>query len=211
MEPRAEIYPDGEPTPSRREMLNGSLVSADIYAPNSRVPVAIRWKVSTPILKMKDDGCITEDHVRAADLFQRDYNVGIVQTSMMAGRYGVDFAMASIGSGGTPVSQQLPRIGQDGRPLNAEEDEETRIFHAKRYSDACRYIGHRATVFWMTAVICEIPLGNAVKPPTLTDIGKTYMGCACPKQQAMAGKTLIKSGLERLIDYPPYAPRGDRR
>ena len=96
-------------------------------------------------------------------------------------------------------------LGKDDKP------EEFWRYHAKRYTDACEFVNHAPTVFWLTAILCEIPvvLGNGrERVPTLADAGRAYTGYST-KAQAAAGSTLIRLGLERIaVKYGTSDRRG---
>lgn len=182
------------PTPERGAIANGCLLPRKIYdAPNSasRVEIGTGYRIATPVYKMHTDGRVSVGSVKAADLFYKDYNHGIMNPRL-AGRYGVDLAMAGLGTGGTPLSQLA---GEN------EHEEEFHIFHAKRYARACAHIGHKPTVYWMTALVCEVAVGEPATIPTLEDIGRAYVGYESRKHAMAAGATLIKNGLERLADF----------
>jgi hypothetical protein len=178
----------GAPTPERAAIANGSLVTFPIYEnPNSRVVIATGYRIATPIYKMFQDGRISENEQKAAEIFYRDYTIGMMSPGLIA-KYG-----ERMGFGGTPLAQQA----------NTERltPEERRAEHHTKYVKACSYIGHKPTAYWLTAIACEIPVGEPAKVPTLEDVGRIYGGYKCPKRAQSSGSTLIKSGLERLTDF----------
>ena len=174
---------EGAPTPERARIANGSLAYDELYAPNSRVPTAIRYKVVSPIAKMN----LADRERRAAEMFCRDFDIGGRVTGLTM-KYG-----ERMGTGGTPASQQ----SRD----DSLSPEDRRAFHHTRYVRACTHIGHKATAYWLTAIVCEIPVNDQVKPPSLEDVGRAWMGYDCRKRAQASGATLIKSGLERLADF----------
>jgi hypothetical protein len=207
---RTEGYADrddgdfGAPTPERRHMLNGHLIERPIYdKPDgaSRVPIGTGYHVASTVMKMHiaNPQQITHGLLKAAHIFYGDYNHGML-SPRVSGRYGVDLAMAGLGTGGTPLSQV--KESEDPETRKREElKEEPQIARARRYAKACEFIGHRATAYWLTAIVCEIPVNDDVKPPSLEDVGRAWMGYQCQKRAQASGATLIKSGLERLADF----------
>jgi hypothetical protein len=189
------------PTPERAAIANGHLIERDIFdAPNSatRIPIGTGFRIATPVYKMHLDGRVGIQEVKAADKFYKDYNHGVL-SHKVAGRYGIDLHMAGLGTGGTPLSQQE----DDGH------EEEFHIFHAKRYARACAYIGHKPTVQWLTSLVCEVPIGEPCRIPTLEEIGRAYVGYESRKHAMASGVTLIKNGLERLAQfYEPWIGSG---
>ena len=179
----------GVPTPERRAIANGYLVRDDLHDPKSasRAPIATRYRIATPIYKLKQDGRITEGEQKAADLFYRDYTLGQITPGMVA-KYG-----ERLGTGGTPLAQQAN--------TDRLTPEELRTFHHSRYIGACRWIGHGPTIYWLTAVVCEVHVGESEKIPTFEDVGRAYGGYDCRKRAQAAGVTLICSGLERLTVF----------
>ena len=173
----------GAPTPERANIANGSLQYDELFAPNSRVPIATRYKVVGPIAKMS----LADRERKAAELFYRDYMLGH-RTVGLTMKYG-----ERMGSGGTPAGQQ--RNTDDFCP------ETHRVKRLSEWRNACAFIGHKATAYWLTAIVCEIPVNDQVKPPSLEDVGRAQMGYQCPKRAQASGATLIKSGLERLADF----------
>lgn len=174
---------DFGPTPERANIANGSLQKDELFAPNSRVPIATRYKVVGPIGKMN----LTDGERKAAALFCKDFDIGGRVTGLTM-RYG-----ERMGSGGTPASQQ--------RRDDVLSPEDRRAFHHTRYINACGFIGHKATAYWLTAIVCEIPVNDEIRPPSLEDVGRAWMGYQCQKRAQASGATLIKSGLERLADF----------
>ncbi len=177
----------GTPTPERADIANGSLQKFDLFAPNSRVPIATAYKVIGPVAKMFADGRISQNEMKAAELFHRDYIVGNSAAGLTM-RYG-----ERMGSGGTPLAQQAN--------TDRLSPEERRTFHHNRFHSACRAIGHKSTTYWLAAIVCEIAIDDAIKPPSLEDVGRAWMGYDCRKRAQASGATLIKSGLERLADF----------
>lgn len=194
------------PTPERARIANGHLIDRPIYdSPNSanRIPIGTGYRIATPVMKMHLDKPenITIEMLKAADKFYRDYNHGVLHPRV-AGRYGLDLAMAGLGRGGTPLSQM--KLPDDPEAAKREElQEERHIFHAKRYARACEYIGHRPTAYWLTAVVCEVPIGEPGKVPTIEEVGRAYAGYSSRQHAMAAGYVIIKSGLERLEDFYP--------
>ena len=188
---RSKAEDPTKPTPEQLEIINGFLDERPIYeTPNSRVPIGYGYKVASPILRMFQAESIGAAEFKAAHLFHRDYNLGIARQRVV-GRYGVEMSMAGLGTGGTPLSQQK----EDDKP------EEFWRYHAKRYTDACAFINHAPTEFWLTSIACEIRvvLGDGrERVPTLEDAGRAYTGYATKAQAAAAGSTLIRLGLERI-------------
>ena len=184
---REEEKDYGAPTPERADIANGSLQKVDLFAPNSRVPIATAYRVTGPIAKMFQDGRISQSEQQAAELFYRDYIVGN-SASGLTMKYG-----ERMGAGGTPLAQQAN--------TDRLSPEERRTFHHNRFHSACRYIGHKSTSYWLTAIVCEIAVGDEIKPPSLEDVGRAVMGYDCRKRAQASGATLIKSGLERLTDF----------
>ena len=194
----------GAPTPERRDMLNGHLIDRPIYdnpTGANRVPIGTGYRIATPIMKMHLDKPenITLEMLKAADMFYKDYNHGVL-SPRVCGRYGVDLAMAGLGRGGTPLSQV--KVPEDPEAAKRQErEEEPHIKRAKRYASACAFIGHRPTVYWLTAVVCEVPVDELAKVPTIEDVGRAYAGYASRQHAMAAGYVIIKSGLERLEDF----------
>ena len=206
---RTEGYADredsdfGAPTPERRDILNGHLIERPIYDKPSganRVPIGTGYRIATPVMKMHiaNPNQVTTGMLKAADLFYRDYNHGIL-SPRVSGRYGVDLAMAGLGTGGTPLSQQKEPDDPEERERK-EREEEPHIKRARRYAKACEFIG-KTSAYWLTAIVCEIPVNDEIKPPSLEDVGRSCMGYQCQKRAQASGATLIKSGLERLADF----------
>jgi hypothetical protein len=173
----------GTPTPERANIANGSLQKDELFAPNSRVPIATRYKITGPIGKM----ALSDRERKAAELFYRAYMVGH-RTAGLTMKYG-----ERMGTGGTPASQQ--RTVDDYCP------EHNRVKRLAEWRNACNYVGHKATAYWLTHIVCEIPVNDEVKPPSLEDVGRAWMGYQCQKRAQASGATLIKSGLERLADF----------
>lgn len=194
----------GAPTPERAAIANGHLIERPIYdSPNSanRIPIGTGYRIATPIMKMHLDKPenVTLEMLKAADRFYKDYNHGVLNPRV-CGRYGVDLAMAGLGRGGTPLSQM--KVPDDPEAAKRQErEEEPHIKRAKSYANACAFIGHRPTAYWLTAVVCEVPLGEPAKVPTLEDVGRAYAGYASRQHAMAAGYVIIKSGLERLEDF----------
>ena len=193
------------PTPEQVEIINGALlhdrVTYDSPSSANRVPIGTGYRIATPVHKMHSANPeqVNVTMLRAANHFYRDYNHGILHPRV-CGRYGLDLAMAGLGNGGTPLSQRKTPEDPDAAKRE-EQKEEPHIFHAKRYISACSWIGHKQTAYWLTAVVCEVPVGEPSKVPSLEDVGRAYSGYECRKRAQAAGSTLIKAGLEKIAFF----------
>lgn len=179
------------PTPEQIEIINGHLEQRPVWdSPNSakRVPIGTGWEVSTTVRKLHTDGRIDISSLKAADKFYKDYNCGVLNPKV-AGRYGIDLAMAGLDGSKTPLSQLA-------EPNDHEE--EFHLFHAKRYVKAVTSLAHKPTAYWLTAVVCEVRVGEPGKIPTLEDVGRAVMGYDNRQRAQAAGATIITTGLDRL-------------
>lgn len=144
------------------------------------------WQIVPLAQHMRRRGQITEDEEEAARRFYRDFVLGMRVTGLTM-RYG-----ERAGKGGTPAAQ-----------LAADSDflapDELRTHYHTKFINACRAINHMPTIEWMVRVICEQLMAGEVKPPSLTDVGRAYLGWRQDQQASASGATLIKSGLERLV------------
>jgi hypothetical protein len=171
-------------TPEQREIINGSLRRFPIYeSPNSRVITGYGHQIVHPLVKLFEEGRIGQEEMDAAAKFQRDFNV-----ATRAGRLTMKYG-ERLGVGGTPPSQQA-NMG-DYCP------ETTRLNAQIKYRKVCDVIGQEQAP-WLTAVICEIPIGEPGKVPSFEDVGREYAGCTNRPQATASGKALIADWTKRL-------------
>ncbi len=177
----------GAPTPEQREIINGSLRRFPIYeSPNSRVIVAYGHEIVSPIAKLYEKGKIGQEEVDAAALFRRDFNV-----ATRAGRLTMKYG-ERLGVGGTPASQQAN---------TGDYCPETHKLQAQmKYRKACDWIGQEQAT-WLTAVICEIPIGEPGKVPSFEDVGRVYARRANRPQATASGEDLIAEWTKRLPKF----------
>lgn len=187
---RTEGYADrdsdfGAPTPEQREIINGSLRRFPLYeSPNSRVIIGYGHQIVHPLVKLLEKGKIGQEEIDAAAIFQRDFNA-----ATRAGRLTMQYG-ERMGGIGTPAGQQAntgDRRCPDTRRLNAQIE----------YRKACEWIGQDQAP-WLTAVICEIPIGEPGKVPSFEDVGREYAGCTNRPQATASGESLIADWTKRL-------------
>jgi hypothetical protein len=174
----------GAPTPEQREIINGSLRRFPIYeSPNSRVVIGYGHEIVSPIAKLYEKGKIGQEEVDAARMFQRDFNV-----ATRAGRLTMKYG-ERLGVGGTPASQQAN---------TGDYCPETHKLQAQmKYRRACEWIGPDQAP-WLTAVVCEIPIGEPGKVPSFYDVGREYAGRTNRPQATASGEDLITEWTKRL-------------
>lgn len=190
---RTEGYADrddsdfGAPTPEQREIINGSLRRFPVYeSPNSRVIVGYGHQIVHPLRKLFEENRIGQEEIDAAAMFQRDFIVGT-----RAGRLTMQYG-ERMGGNGTPAGQQAN--------TNDFCPETHRLQAQMKYRKACDWIGQDQAP-WLTAVVCEIPIGEPGKVPSFEDVGREYAGCTNRPQATASGKALIADWTKRLPKY----------
>lgn len=176
----------GAPTPERAAIAGGALHRFPVYESNGRV-IGQGHCVATAVQKMCMSGQITEGERKAAELYYRDYDIGSRSVGLTM-QYG-----ERMERGGTPLAQQANIQGKSLTELRSECQ--------ARFKDAGRHIGDKTMMFWFDAIVCEIPINGSIKPPTLEDAGRAWMGYECKKRAQASGATLIKTILVRLKSF----------
>ena len=149
-----------------------------------------------------------QSYLEAAQMFYRDFVLGHRQGGLTA-KYG-----EQCGKGGTPISQQHVKYYTDkhGEQHEVMGPDERRTHHHTAWIRACQSIGvyqdpitgaprPGRALQWMQKLVCEDYFVAQETTPTLSDAGRAFLGCKCPKQAAAAGATMLKMSLERLVNH----------
>jgi hypothetical protein len=145
------------------------------------------WAKIQIVDRMYRDKDILEHHYLAAQKFRRDYIKGMAVTGLTA-RYQprVD------GSSGTPIAQQASfRL----------DPADIRTHHHSMWAAAVKALDDRFDAYWLERIVCEAYEVAREEPPTLADVGRSYMGYKCSKQASAAGATIVRKALERLAKH----------
>jgi hypothetical protein len=171
-------------TPEQREIINGSLYRFPVYeSPNSRVVIGYGHAIAHPLQKLHDAGRIDQEDINAATKFQRDFIIGT--------RVSITSKYSDLmGAGGTPAGQQTSDACPETTRLNAQI----------KYRKACEFVGEQQSP-WLTAVVCEVPVGEPGKVPSFEDVGREYAGYTNRPQAKSAGETLIMEWVRRLSKF----------
>jgi hypothetical protein len=177
----------GAPTPERAAIAGSALDRFPIYESNNRMIIGQGHLIATVVQKMFASRQITAGEQKAAELYYRDYDIGSRSPGLTM-KYG-----ERMERGGTPLAQQANTQGKTPTELRTECQ--------ARFKAAGSHIGDKAMLFWFNAIVCEIPINGSVKPPTLEDAGRAWMGYECKKRAQASGATLIKAVLVRLKSF----------
>lgn len=167
------------PTTERRAHIDTEITAYATTVRAGRDLASEAWRVTPIVEHMRRRGQLGEAEEQAATRFYRDFVLGHRVRGLVSS-YG-----DRVSGGG---------MGEDGGELV-----QTRFHQA--FIDACRAIGHMPTIEWMVRIVCEQIVAAETSTPTLRDAGRAYMGYKQDAQAQAAGATLLKTGLERLVQH----------
>lgn len=115
---------------------------------------------------------------------------GLMFAADMAAAYRVSGLLSSI-----YANASRPRGMNLLPPSERMTPDEARSFHYTRFTEACRSVGHMATLEALVYLVCEYAATSAA------EVGRSFIDYKQQQQAQAVGMTLVKVGLQKLARF----------